>query len=139
MLSASKSSKQETICSSASIAGTEFSGPEAAFETLFDGKVNILCNQQESSAEAIDSVRSLFEHMKMRTIFMDSEEHDGHIAYASFITCEFVYVGKDGLEIEKDEKNISIWQAVDLNLQLDWLKVHLKCGHQYLSKTKNIS
>ena len=89
------------------IAGTEFSGPEAAFETLFDGKVNILCNQQESSAEAIDKVRSLFEHMKMRTIFMDSEEHDRHIAYVSHLShVSSFMLGKTVLEIEKDEKNI---------------------------------
>ena len=89
------------------IAGTEFSGPEAAFETLFDGKVNILCNQEESSKDAIDKVRRLFGHMNMRTIFMDSEEHDRHIAYVSHLShVSSFMLGKTVLEIEKDEKNI---------------------------------
>ena len=54
------------------IAGTEYSGPEAAIYDLFTNKVNIICEQKLSSSEMIDRVTKLFETLKMRNVFMDS-------------------------------------------------------------------
>ena len=42
------------------IAGTEFSGPEAAHIGLFKGKINIICNKEESSKEAVEKVSELY-------------------------------------------------------------------------------
>ena len=62
---------------------------------------------RRKSKDAIDKVRRLFGHMNMRTIFMDSEEHDRHIAYVSHLShVSSFMLGKTVLEIEKDEKNI---------------------------------
>ena len=42
------------------IAGTEFSGPEAAHIGLFKNKINIICNKEESSKVAIDKTIELY-------------------------------------------------------------------------------
>ena len=90
------------------IAGTEYSGPEAAIYDLFTNKVNIICEQKLSSSEMIDRVTKLFETLKMRNVFMDSaEQHDMHIAYVSQLShISSFMLGKPVLEIEKDEKSI---------------------------------
>ncbi len=90
------------------ISGTEFSGPEAAIYNLFMDKVNIICEQHLSGKEMIKRTVSLFESIKMRTVFMDSaEQHDKHIAYVSHLShISSFMLGKTVLEIEKDEKSI---------------------------------
>ena len=89
------------------IAGTEHSGPEAAIYNLFDDKVNIICDKQLSSPKAVDKVLEIFKALQMRTIFMDSNEHDKHIAYVSHLShISSFMLGKTVLEIEKNEKNI---------------------------------
>jgi len=90
------------------IAGTEFSGPEAAIYNLFTNKVNIICEQNRSSKEMINKAVSLFENLKMRNVFMDSaKQHDKHIAYVSHLShISSFMLGKTVLEIEKDEKSI---------------------------------
>ncbi len=90
------------------IAGTEFSGPDAAIYDLFTDKVNIICEQHLSSPAMIDRASKLFESLKMRNVFMKSaKQHDTHIAYVSHLShISSFMLGKTVLEIEKDEKSI---------------------------------
>jgi len=90
------------------IAGTEFSGPQAAIYDLFTDKVNIICEKDLSSEKMIDRALGIFEDLKMKNVFMDSAvQHDKHIAYVSHLShISSFMLGKTVLEIEKDEKNI---------------------------------
>lgn len=90
------------------IAGTEFSGPEAAIYDLFSNKINIICEQHLSDAEFVAKTVALFECFNMNTVFMDSaDQHDKHIAYVSHLShVSSFMLGKTVLEIEEDEKNI---------------------------------
>ena len=89
------------------IAGTEHSGPEAAIYNLFDEKVNIICDKELSSKAAINKVLEIFNALNMRTIFMNSAEHDKHIAYVSHLShISSFMLGKTVLAKEKNEKNI---------------------------------
>ena len=90
------------------IAGTEFSGPQAAIYDLFTEKVNIICEKDLSSENMIKKALSIFEDLKMQNVFMDSAvQHDKHIAYVSHLShISSFMLGKTVLEIEKDEKNI---------------------------------
>lgn len=102
-----KHSKRVNFVAVHPIAGTEFSGPEAAIYNLFDGKVNIICDRELSSNESVEKTLAIFEALNMRTIFMNSAEHDKHIAYVSHLShISSFMLGKTVLEIEKDEKNI---------------------------------
>jgi len=89
------------------IAGTENSGPDAAFEGLFRGKTNIICEQEKSSKEALMVANRVFTVLGLETIFMDSEEHDKHVAYVSHLShVSSFLLGQTVLDIERDEKNI---------------------------------
>jgi prephenate dehydrogenase len=89
------------------LAGTENSGPDAAFSGLFDQKTNIICEQEKSSAKALAMANTIFDTLGMRTIFMDPVEHDKHVAYVSHLSHVSAFLlGQTVLDIEKDEKNI---------------------------------
>ena len=90
------------------IAGTEFSGPQAAIYDLFTEKVNIICEKDLSSETMIERTLGIFEDLKMKNVFMDSPvQHDKHIAYVSHLShISSFMLGKTVLEIEKDDKNI---------------------------------
>jgi prephenate dehydrogenase len=89
------------------IAGTENSGPTAAFSGLFKGKTNIICEQEKSSVRALEVADEVFSRLEMRTIFMEPVEHDKHVAYVSHLShVSSFLLGQTVLDIEKDEKNI---------------------------------
>lgn len=89
------------------IAGTENSGPDAAFSGLFNQKTNIICEQEKSSEKALQLANQIFSALQMRTIFMEPVEHDKHVAYVSHLShVSSFLLGQTVLDIEKDEKNI---------------------------------
>ncbi len=89
------------------IAGTENSGPEAAFAGLFANNTNIICEKEKSSLHSLEVATKIFAVLGMKTIFMDSEEHDKHVAYVSHLShVSSFLLGQTVLDIEKDEKNI---------------------------------
>ncbi|MFY0627405.1 MAG: prephenate dehydrogenase [Reichenbachiella sp.] len=89
------------------IAGTENSGPEAAFAELFNDKTGILCDVNESSHEAFTVAEKCLDALGMNVIQMDSKSHDLHIAYVSHISHISSFVlGQTVLELEKDEASI---------------------------------
>ncbi len=90
------------------IAGTEFSGPEAAIKNLFNNKVNIICEQDSSAEKQLNKFKDLIEPLQMKLVYMNSsKQHDKHIAYVSHLShISSFMLGKTVLEIEKEEKNI---------------------------------
>jgi len=89
------------------LAGTEFSGPEAALKGLFVDAKNIICEKELSNANALETALKVFESMGMNTLFMTAEEHDRHLAYVSHLSHVTSFsLGLTVLEIEKDEKQI---------------------------------
>lgn len=89
------------------MAGTEYSGPWAAMPGLFDGHACIICDSQESSPKAVRKVEELYNTLNMRTIYMNSSNHDVHTAYISHISHVTSFaLALTVLEKEKDEKHI---------------------------------
>lgn len=89
------------------IAGTENSGPEAAFSTLFDGKTGIICDADLSEQGSYELAKSSLQALGMNIVEMDHKSHDLHIAYVSHLSHISSFVlGQTVLELEKDEVNI---------------------------------
>ncbi len=68
------------------MAGTEHSGPLAAFSKLFDHKCAIICDSEKSAADALEVVENMYAALNMELIRMDSREHDISAAYVSHIS-----------------------------------------------------
>lgn len=89
------------------IAGTEFSGPNAAHYGLFDNKNIIICEHKKSNENIINTALEIFSKMKMIVSYMDSISHDKHIAYVSHLShLSSFMLGKTVMDEEESEKNI---------------------------------
>ena len=89
------------------IAGTEFSGPSAAIEWLYDGKTNIICEVEKTAFKLQERALELFQNMGMRIRYMNPEAHDKHIAYVSHLShISSFMLGKTVIEKEKNERDI---------------------------------
>ena len=89
------------------MAGTEYSGPWAAMPGLFDGHACIICDSEESLPKAVRKVEAMYETLNMRTIYMNSSNHDVHAAYVSHISHVTSFaLALTVLDKEKDEKHI---------------------------------
>jgi prephenate dehydrogenase len=89
------------------IAGTENSGPESAFSTLLSHKMMIICDREKSDPEALRIAEEIFRDLEMKISYMDSAEHDRHIAWVSHLShISSFALGSTVLDKEKDERNI---------------------------------
>ncbi|MEM9075685.1 MAG: prephenate dehydrogenase [Bacteroidota bacterium] len=89
------------------IAGTEFSGPSAAIEGLYEGKTNIICEVEKTAFKLQEKALELFQSMGMRIRYMNPVAHDKHIAYVSHLShISSFMLGKTVIEKEKNERDI---------------------------------
>lgn len=68
------------------IAGTEYSGPEAAFASLFEQKVMIVCEEEKSGPKQLELFRELCQMLEMRLTSMNPADHDLHLAFVSHLS-----------------------------------------------------
>jgi prephenate dehydrogenase len=89
------------------MAGTEYSGPEAAIPNLFEGKCAVLCDVEKSNEQALQTVKTVYKSLNMSTVQLDAKAHDIHCAYVSHIShISSFALALTVLEKEKDEKKI---------------------------------
>ena len=89
------------------MAGTEYSGPDAALPGLFDGKTVVLCDTEHSDPDAVRLVEKLFQALPMRLLYLDAAAHDLHTAYVSHISHITSFaLALTVLEKEKEEQRI---------------------------------
>jgi len=89
------------------LAGTEYSGPQAAMRGLFYGKKNIICDRELSDQRAIETTQKLFNSLGMQSYFQSSESHDKHLAYVSHLSHITSFtLGLTVLDIMQDESQI---------------------------------
>ncbi len=99
--------KRQNYLATHPMAGTEFSGPQAAVPNLFRGKVTIFCDVELSSENAINTGTALYNCLEMPIIEMNSEEHDLHAAYVSHIShISSFALALTVLRKERDTENI---------------------------------
>ena len=89
------------------MAGTEYSGPEAAIKHLFTAKNVVLCDIENSDEDAVKLVEKLYKSLFMKLIYMNGDDHDKHTAYISHLShiCSFA-LATTVLEKEKVEYRI---------------------------------
>lgn len=89
------------------MAGTEFSGPEAAQKGLYVGKTNIVCEFEKTELKLRKLALKIFNNLEMKTIYMNPKSHDIHVAYVSHLShISSFMLGKTVIEKEENENNI---------------------------------
>lgn len=89
------------------MAGTEYSGPEAAIPKLFEGKCCVFSDIENSAPDALGICQKLYAALGMRVTTLGGGDHDLHVAYVSHIShiASFA-LALTVLEKEKDENRI---------------------------------
>lgn len=89
------------------MAGTENSGPGAAFRELLPGKNVIICDAKKSHPDSLGLVEAFLRDIGMKIHYMTPAEHDLHLAYVSHLShISSFALGLTVLVKEKDEKAI---------------------------------
>ena len=86
--------------------GTENFGPKAAIEGLYEDKVVVLCNLEESGVHQADVAKKLFTSLKMRQTFMQAKEHDRHAAFISHMPHAISYSIANAVMKQENKHNI---------------------------------
>jgi prephenate dehydrogenase len=89
------------------IAGTEYSGPAAAFPGLFKEKTMIICDRELSDHELCQSFEKLCREIGMHMAYLTSKDHDRHLAYVSHLSHAIAFgLSNTVLEEEKGDNKI---------------------------------
>jgi prephenate dehydrogenase len=67
------------------MSGTENSGPAAAIEGLFRGKIAIVCDHEHSGPQHLALVEKMFQALGMDIAYMSSDEQDHSTAFVSHL------------------------------------------------------
>lgn len=87
--------------------GTEYSGPAAAVRGAFENKAVIICNEEESDADALEWTKQMYKKIGMHLLSMEAKAHDLHAAYVSHISHITSFaLANTVLEKEKEENAI---------------------------------
>ena len=99
--------KRRNFLATHPIAGTEYSGPDAAISGLYEGKTVIICEVEKTAFKLQEKALKLFTDIGMRIRYMNPKAHDKHIAYVSHLShISSFMLGKTVIEKEKNERDI---------------------------------
>ena len=89
------------------MAGTEFSGPDAAIVNLYSDKNVILCDAEDTDNDVLELTENIYKSIGMNILYMESTEHDIHAAYVSHIShISSFALSLTVLDKEQERKNI---------------------------------
>jgi prephenate dehydrogenase len=74
---------RKNLVASHPMAGTEYSGPQAAIGDLYYNKIMVVCNVEDSGEKQKELAFKIFDYLKMKIKQMDAAEHDRHAAFIS--------------------------------------------------------
>ena len=87
------------------MSGTEDSGPAAAYEGLFKGKICIICDQEKSGPQHLALVEKLIHLIGMDIAYMTSDEQDHSTAFVSHLPHAAAYALANAV-LAKEDRNI---------------------------------
>jgi prephenate dehydrogenase len=87
------------------MSGTENSGPTAALEGLFNGKITILCDHEDSGPQHLALVEKMFQTLGMDIAYMTADEQDHSTAFVSHLPHAAAYALANAVQA-KEDRNI---------------------------------
>jgi len=91
--------------------GTEYSGPLAAIEGLYEGKIVVFCNTQDNAIKHLKRAQMLYEGIGMQIVYMDATDHDRHAAFISHLPHAISYALANTVLKQEDPKSILVLAA----------------------------
>lgn len=88
------------------MSGTEDSGPSAAVENLFRGKITILCDQEDSGPQHVALAEKMFQTIGTNIAYMTSDEQDHSTAFVSHLPHAAAFALANAVQAKKDRNII---------------------------------
>lgn len=86
--------------------GTENFGPDAAIHGLYENKVVVLCNLEDSGKKQSEVAKKIFKSLNMKKSFMRASEHDRHAAFISHMPHAISYSIANTVMKQENKHNI---------------------------------
>ncbi|HAQ72272.1 prephenate dehydrogenase [Cyclobacteriaceae bacterium] len=102
--------KRDQFIAAHPIAGTEYSGPSAAFSNLYQDKVMIVCESEKTRPNFLSAFKDQCGALDMVTLYLGAAEHDVHLAYVSHLSHIIAF----GLSHTVLQKEVSAMKILDL-------------------------
>ena len=88
------------------MAGTEYSGPEAAIPNLYEDKIIVICNVEDNNNYQLNVAMDIYDALKMNIKIMDADEHDRHAAFISHMPHIVSYSLANAVLKQEDNEHI---------------------------------
>lgn len=103
--SVAKHKRRKNFVPAHPMSGTENSGPTAALENLFRGKIAIICDQDDSGPQHIALIEKMFQNLGMDIAYMTADEQDHSTAFVSHLPHAAAYALANAVQA-KEDRNI---------------------------------
>ncbi len=87
------------------MSGTENSGPTAALEDLFRGKITILCDHEDSGPQHLALIEKMFQNLGMSIAYMSADDQDHSTAFVSHLPHAAAFALANAVQT-KEDRNI---------------------------------
>ena len=97
---------RKNLVASHPMTGTENTGPTAAFDSLYENKVVVLCDLEDSGKLQKKIALDIYKKLKMKIFYMNSNEHDLHAAFISHLPHGMSFALANSVLSQEDPKSI---------------------------------
>ena len=87
------------------MSGTENSGPTAALEGLFEGKISIICDQEKCGPSHLAFAEKMFQSLGMKIAYMTADEQDHSTAFISHLPHAAAFALANAV-LDKEDRSI---------------------------------
>jgi prephenate dehydrogenase len=119
------------------MSGTENSGPTAALEDLFKGKITILCDQADSGPQHLALIEKMFQTLGMSIAYMSADEQDHSTAFISHLPHAAAYALANAVQSKEDRSIIFDLASGGFNSTVRLAKSSSTMWHPIFQQNRN--
>jgi prephenate dehydrogenase len=119
------------------MSGTENSGPAAALEDLFKGKITILCDHDDSGPQHLALVEKMFQVLGMDIAYMTADEQDHSTAFVSHLPHAAAYALANAVQSKEDRRIIFDLASGGFNSTVRLAKSSSTMWHPIFQQNRN--
>jgi prephenate dehydrogenase len=119
------------------MSGTENSGPTAALEGLFKGKITILCDHDDSGPQHLAMAEKMFQVLGMDIAYMTADEQDHSTAFVSHLPHAAAYALANAVQSKEDRSIIFDLASGGFNSTVRLAKSSSAMWHPIFQQNRN--
>jgi prephenate dehydrogenase len=135
--SVSSNPKRKNFVPAHPMSGTENSGPNAALEGLFKGKITILCDHHDSGPQHLALVEKMFQVLGMDIAYMTADEQDHSTAFVSHLPHAAAYALANAVQSKEDRSIIFDLASGGFNSTVRLAKSSSSMWHPIFQQNRN--